>query len=332
MNNRLLLPLAALLLAAVAYFVVQKNTPTKTKERDFAIPNTDQIGQIFLADHNGATALLKRTPDNTWTYNDTCRAYQNGINSLLDAISRIAVRNNIPHNGVKQAVTNLATEGVKVMLYDRKGTLLKSYYIGGSAANGSGTIAMIDGASIPMIINIPGWEGTLQPRFLPAPKLWRDRALFGVKSDQIASVSTTYPTRPELDFDLTVPQPNQYTVTQKNKTETAPLIKPKVAYYLKGFETVNFEGFESANPKRDSIVHSKPYCSIKVTEKDGKTHQVDFYPIFARLDGSTQTMSTAVDRYYANYNNKDFFLVQQAVISRLMAPYSFFFVDTPASK
>ncbi|MCB9291126.1 MAG: hypothetical protein H6560_27725 [Lewinellaceae bacterium] len=48
-------------------------------------------------------------------------------------------------------VESLATEGMKVELYDKDGGLLKAYYVGGSTSDERGTYMIMEGAEQPYV-------------------------------------------------------------------------------------------------------------------------------------------------------------------------------------
>ena len=62
-------------------------------------------------------------------------------------------------------VKSLASEGIKVELYDRKGEKIKAYYVGGATPDERGTYMIMENAEEPYVAHIPSWEGNLRFRF-----------------------------------------------------------------------------------------------------------------------------------------------------------------------
>ncbi|MEL6989089.1 MAG: hypothetical protein AAGK97_14850, partial [Bacteroidota bacterium] len=84
--------------------------------------------------------------------------------------------------------------------------------------------------------------------------------------------------------------------------------------------------FESKNPKRDSVIHSIPFCIINVERFDNTTKQVELFK--TRQKDPNQTEVKYVDelilRYFAFVDDKDFLLVQDRVFKKLLRGYDYF--------
>ena len=90
-------------------------------------------------------------------------------------------------------VSNLATEGIKVEIYDRQDELIKTYYVGGAPPDERGTYMMLEGFEQPYVAHIPGWDGNLRFRYNLVGDEWRSRILFPGELEEIESVSIAYP-------------------------------------------------------------------------------------------------------------------------------------------
>ena len=128
---------------------------------DFPVRNTDEIGKIFIADRKGETALLERKKDQ-WIYNGKYPARPTAISLLLETISKINVLTIPSERAVPGMVKEIAADGVKVEIYDRKGKALKTYYIGGITSDQHGTIMIMEGSEQPYVMHIPSFVGQLR--------------------------------------------------------------------------------------------------------------------------------------------------------------------------
>ena len=92
MNRTVLLVLLFVVLGAGAFFALRRQNAQQGSvtswDMEFAVPNTDEIGKIFIADRTGDTARLERK-DGYWLYNGRDRARPTGINNLLNTIGGI---------------------------------------------------------------------------------------------------------------------------------------------------------------------------------------------------------------------------------------------------
>jgi len=86
----------------------------------------------------------------------------------------------------------------------------------------------------------------------------------------------------QSSFQLDHEEGDKYQLTRLagNQIEKKP-IKGKILYYLKGFEKIGAEAFETENRLRDSIVQTIPFCEIELKPKSGPVRNVKFYPVAA---------------------------------------------------
>jgi hypothetical protein len=174
-NNIILLILFAALAAATVYFVKNKNDKSTfiAPDQDFAVPS-DQVGKIFIADRNKkqVTITLK---GKQWFVNDKYHAKKDVIENCLQGISGVKVKYIPTKSAIENAIKELATDGIKVEVYNKNNEKLKTYYIGSNDTDGSGTFYIMEGAEKPYVMHIPYFYGEIQPRFPLAIDDWRDR-------------------------------------------------------------------------------------------------------------------------------------------------------------
>ncbi len=298
-------------------------------DREFAIENTDQIHKIFIADRKGQQTTLVRKAG-YWEYNDQYKVNPNVMKNLLDAISRIEVKFQPADAAVSTMVASLASNGLKVELYDQTGELLKSYYIGGSTPDERGTYMIMAGASQPYVNYLPGWSGNLRFRFNLQGDQWRDKTVFAFQHEEVKTLKVIYPKQQSKSFEIQTDK-NRFSVSpvyQSSRKEQE--IKPgSIQRYLTGFDHLIAESFENNNPRKDSIRRNVPFCSITVNRLNGETRKVDFYPIFYQpgfdIKSGEIISSNEVERFFADIDGKDLMLVQNRVFKNVFWAYDFFF-------
>jgi hypothetical protein len=320
-RTTLFLILFSLLGSATAWYVLSKpddKTSLAGADRRFKVENTDEIYKIFIADRKGEQTTLERKAG-FWQYNGKYTANPNVMNTLLDAIGRMEIAYKPPTAAVQNMIKNLATEGIKVEIYNKNNKLLKSYYIGGATADERGTYAILDGAEQPYVVSIPGWEGNLRFRFNLKGDDWRDKTVFAEKAENIQSVTVEYPKNRNKSFRL---ERNSNSYQVKPFYPITPIInhpyKPGSAErYLEGFRSLGAEAFENENPRRDSVRQLVPFSIITLQNKQGVEKTVRLFPIF--------TVSNQAERYLAELSTGDFMLVQHLVFAKVLWGYEFFF-------
>ena len=323
-----LLLIAFVVLGGISYCYFSNKEAPSTGD-DFAVQDINQIHRIVLADKQGNSTLLKRIGD-TWTCNEQYRARPEAVNLLLETLQKLRVQSPVPQAADQNIIAEISSVGIRVEVYDRRNRPLKVLYVGGISGNRTGTYMMLEGAKYPYIVHIPSWEGSVRPRFMTELEDWRDRTIFGYSPENIQQVKVDYPNQPESSFVLTKQDSRNYLIKRPDEEDAAALLanEGRALYYLKGYQRIIAEAFETDHPQRDSIFQLTPFCTMQITGKDGNTKVVDLYPLPGRqietdIDGNPIRAKT--DRYLAYIdNNQELMLVQHRVFKELLAPYSYF--------
>ena len=293
-------------------------------DRQFAIEEVDGIGKVFIADRRGNNTTLVRK-GNQWVYNDAFPANPNAVRNLLDAITRIRMKFKPANAAVPGIVRSLATEGLKVEIYDKADQLLKAYYIGGSTIDERGTYAILDGAEQPYVTEIPGWQGNLRFRYSLRGEDWRDKTVFAALPSDIKEVSIVYPKQRNKSFRLSRQGGNYEVQPYYNATPKydRPPVRGKVERFLDGFQRIGAEAFENDNPKQDSVRQTLPFCTITLAAGDQGERTVSLFPIYTQYSAASDEL---VERFFADINNgQDFMLVQNRLFKKILWGYEFFF-------
>lgn len=334
MNRTYLLVIVFFILGGATAWYLRSSDAARTTlagwDRDFKVENTGEIHKIFLADRKGETITLERNSD-LWQYNGKWRARPNAMENILDAIRRVEMKYKPPQAMVEHMVKDLATNGIKVELYDRDEKLIKAYYVGGATADERGTYMIMEGAEQPYVTHIPSWEGNLRFRYNLKGDDWRDRTIFPFEEETLQSVSIEYPKQRNKSFRA-IKKEGGYEVKPFHDItpETnLPLSQSNTAFFFESVPTLQAEAFENGNPVRDSITRLVPFAIITVKANSDRQRTVRLYPILPKkvLDPETGLWKgpEEVERYFAEISNGDFMLVQHRVFRRILWAYPFFF-------
>jgi len=333
MNNTVRLLLLFLLLGGITYWYTTQTNPKTTidsADRNFAVPNIDQVHKIFIADRNGTSAtLVKRAND--WQYNGKWTANPNAMQNLLQVIQKVQLKYIPPNAAIQNIVTDIATHNIKVEIYDKADNNLKTYYVGGVTNDELGTYMIMEDSDNPYVMHLPGFEGSLRIRYLLKELEWRDKTIFKEPMEQIQAVSIEYPKQKNQSFKLQREADSFeilpfYEGTPKNPNS---IKKGQVEKFLRGFDSLIAEAFENKNTKRDSITQQLPFCILSLETTQGQTKELRLHPIMKydekgnpllRKDGRLM-----IERYYANVNNADLMLIQDRVFGKVLWAYELFF-------
>lgn len=334
----ILLTLFLLLGGGVLWYLNNREDEKTTlagADRRFAVEDISQVHRIFIADREGNRTTLERK-DGYWLYNGQHKARPEAMEPLLQAIQRLRVKYKPPRASEKNMVEALATQGLKIELYDKQGRKIKSYYLGGSTADERGAFAIIDGAEQPYVVELPAWEGNVTVRFAHKGDDWRDKKLFAEEADNVLSVSIEYPRQRDHSFRLES-TPDGFEV--KPMFDVTPLIsrpyrEGSVETFLANFEALSAEEFVNRHPARDSVRQLVPFSIITLVNKQGDTTQARFFPILPDQyisqdikSGEFIEASSDIERYYVSLNEKDLLLAQHLLLRKAFWSYSSFFQD-----
>ncbi len=318
----------ALLGAGIYFLIFKKNdNPFGNSEAGFTIKDTAAVGKIFLSTNDGESITIERKSDG-WQLNGKYKALPSTVRMVMNTLVTQVPVTPVTKSAYENAVKTLATDGVKVEIYDRNGKKTTVFYVGGPSANGTGTNMLLEGAKTPYIVQTPGFSGDLRPRYPTTIKEWRDRTVFNIPDEEIKSVSVLYETNPI----------NSYVVSRDNNVFTVkgdpqitehlePLNTARAGRYMKYFTNVNCEGYLNGLEDIDSLIRiTKKRATIDIeTLHMGKQH-ADLYwmPINRRSKNRLMSNEDVPDDYDADRmfaiinNNKDTIQIQMPSFNKIL--------------
>jgi len=331
-KNKLFLILAVVLGLLTIIFFVNRNNGTIRKElMDFAVKDTAGITRIFLADRNGNTVRLDRQADASWRVNDSLDADKFMMRNLLTAIYRLDVRTRVAKSAYNNVIKNLSTSAVKCEIYlHGSGDPSKIYYVGHETQDALGTFMMLENSNAPFVMEIPGFNGYLTPRYSTNIKDWRNKILVHVPAEKIKSVTVNYPALPDR-------QGNTYRVSSPvNKGTISHTDTAAVDNYLSFFNLIYFENWDGdpGTHQHDSLLQTTPVCEISVLDNDGKHTDLSVYPMplsqgsLVQTDSLGQLLKYDVDHIYVHMRStNELVTVQHAAIDRIFRNMNDFDLD-----
>lgn len=351
-KNRIVLLVIVLVLGVLAAVLIvgRSDTTMDSKTGDFAVPDTASITRIFMADKSDRTILLERKPEGNWLLNGKYSAHHENMGILLNTIANIAVRQPVARAANDNILKLLAARSVKVEIYKnsyriRLGSLrlfpyeqkARTYYIGDATMDNNGSYALIEGASKPVVVHLPGLRGYVSSRFTTLENDWRMHTVFAHKLPEIASVEVDFPLQPSESYRIVNNNNTSLSLFQLesgnpvNNYDTLKLMN-----YINAYRNIRFETLlnDMEPEKRDSITSQVPVYIITLNTTDGREVKVKTFarklpvPELDVFDDSTIIFDR--DRMYALINDdKDFVLIQYFVFDKILRPLSWF--TTPSS-
>jgi hypothetical protein len=332
-RSTILLTVLFLLLGAGAWYAL-RNKPGSGRNSEkwdmkFAVEDPERIQRIFIADRQGHTVDLVREKDR-WMYNGKFPARPTAVQTLLQTMKQMRVWYVPTNSATPNILKSLATQGIKVELYEADGKPFKTFYVGGVTNDERGTYVMMEGSEQPYVAHIPSFAGGLRVRFLLAEDDWRDRAVFREKPDEISAVTVEYPQQKSESFRLERQGSSDFTVRPFYTTTTPlqqPLRKGVAEAYLMQFENLTAEAFETENVFRDSIRALVPFAIVTIKKEGGEEKKATFWPAEVQRSGASGRED--IFRFFTDVDSLDFLLTQVRVFGPVFRGYSYFFEEKP---
>ncbi len=316
-------------LGMVAFFLVTRNSSSSIKRelRDFAVEDTASIDRVFMVTKDNRQVILNRVGDH-WTVNEKYKARQDAIDILLKTLNRIRIKSPVSNSMLDNSIKMLATRNTKVEVY-HKNKLIKTIYVGGPTQYQMGNFMMLEGSSVPFVVNIPGFTGYLSTRFFIEETGWRSTEIFDYNFNDIKSVSIEDPQDPKGSFRVESPQVGRYEVTSPtgaqlpNKMDTVA-----VRYYISKFEKLNFEFFADSTSLtvRDSLKTAAPLKILTLEDRTGKSTKLITWrrPANGKLDPDGNPLVWDNERMWALLDGESWVVVQYYVFNSIFVNFDYF--------
>lgn len=310
-----------LLLIAIGVLIWQQQKNTlEAGSTDFSTVNMNEIEQIYFADRYGNEVSLNNIGKD-WLVNNKYFARTEALETLFSTLEKMKIKHPVSESMHNSVIKTLASEGVKVELYTNQETLLKTFYIGSETADFLGTYMMMENANKAYVMHIPGFNGFLTPRFnidgrKIKSELWRDRQIF--QNTSIDSIQIQYHETPNRNFSLT----SQCNILYGNKQQKT-IDSTSCANYFQLFKKLNCEGFSNDLAKKDSLLGSPPFHTLRVYYSNGNIKKLETYhkkpkrKEYQNEDGTP--LKYDINRLYA-FDGEDLLLIQNYTFNPILKP------------
>ncbi|MBL0309055.1 MAG: hypothetical protein IPP77_05065 [Bacteroidetes bacterium] len=163
--------------------------------------------------------------------------------------------------------------------------------------------------------------------------------LFNYAEKDIQSLSIEYPEAEQNSFSINRISTDSFVLaplSEKYRINDA-YRQAYIRQYLSFYSSVSIEAFDNEYSKKDSLIHSTPYCLITVTGTDKSVNQTKLFPMpiskrsKVQFDEKGNELTSDLEHYHALINNdKDLTIIQYYVFGKLLRQYKdFYFKPTP---
>jgi len=326
MKNRNIISIALIVCLGISAYLLNRkeNSITRTDRRDFAVADTSEVVKVILTSKAPKTAILERVNEGLWIVNENYKARKSGIFYLLKTLQRMEIAHPVPLSMRDNVLGNLAVKGIKVQVFLKNGEE-KTLYVGGENQELTATFMMLQGATEPYAVHIPGFRGYLSGRFFTHEYLWRDKTIMNYDNLNITSIKMQYHDVNEKSESFQIEKTNEnYRLSAFNSETIIEANSKKMDSYIASFRKLYAESFVSGTLNTDSLLQTKPIFDLTVsTVNEPKTHIKVFHKKAAEgtyVDGDI-TMRDP-ERMYALVNDEDWMVIQLNTFKKVMKKLS----------
>lgn len=261
------------LLAVAAGAVIWLKAPWTTLPADetaFAVADTAAVYRIAIADMQGKKVVIQRT-GSRWMVNDRHYVRKDYMDVLLSTLHRVRIQYPVAEAAQATVIRSMTNHNKRVEIFDRRGRLLKAYFVGGPTLDNRGTFMLLEGSRRPYVTVIPNFIGTLQSRYATDEEKIRDTNIFSYRPGDLRRITINYTTSPDSSFTLHVLAADSFVLENglRHAAASDRMNKQKIYDYLNLFRQLNVEAYANDLPKKDSILSTVPYCILSVEDARG---------------------------------------------------------------
>ncbi|MFN5184112.1 MAG: DUF4340 domain-containing protein [Bacteroidota bacterium] len=339
MKKKIGISVLIIILAFLAWYawILFNKSQTGTLSEDsrlFKYEDTSNVTRIFIADKSGRKAELSRDEKNQWLINGKYPARPDAIASILKCLLRLEVKSTVGEKRRPFILKDLAAHGIKAEFYSGD-KAVRMFYVGGETQDHTGTYMLLvnhktgENFEQPYVMELPGFEGYLTPRFMVNEKDWRDTKCLDFIPPQITEVKFEITGSPDSSFLIRLIDTKNF---QLLSTDAKPLnVKADVnsiKQYLAYLQNLHYEKLLDNDKVVDSIRNTIPFATLSINDKKGKQHQ---YLFFHKKISKGQKDKYGIDspfdpdRLYMEFDDRSqFALIQFYVFGKLLQTRSYF--------
>jgi hypothetical protein len=248
---------------------------------DFMIEDTASVDKIILSNSYGYSITLVRG-DKEWTTVEGQCIQQEPVNNILHTFNKAAVKSFLPQAAIENIKKQITIDYKKVEVF-QKGKWIKTWYIGSSTPDHYGAYVLLETAkdgksNSPVVLEMKGLRGTIEPRFVADSRMWMCTRIFAHSIDEIAGVKLKNFEKPAESFEFKRNEANTFDLFVHDKKQ-AKYDTLRLVRYLERFKKLHFESpnYTLTQEQADSMRQTVPYIRFSLTEKTGKNIDISAY-------------------------------------------------------
>lgn len=276
MKKLIIVLLGCGVVAVLAWFAMSSKENAKSSDRsliDFAIADTSTVDKIVMTNrYKNQTYTLVRN-GNAWTDIDGRCIQQAPVQTILHTMNKIKFKGYLAESAIEPITNKMTSNFISVEIF-QNGEWTKTWYLGPATPDHYGQYMLLDSkadgkSDNPVIMEMVGHNGFLDPRFPTDQRQWSCSELVGVKRSDIKHIALKSNTQEGLDYEIT--QNNGELTVTDGVNPIENIDTTNLIFFLNAFESVHFnqENFSLTKNQEDSIRKSTPLFELKInTDKE----------------------------------------------------------------
>ncbi len=334
MKKILLLLIFAVVVGWALYMAFGKDTyrTSMSAATEFEIEDTSRVGKIVIADRAGRVITVERGEEGPWLLNGKYPPRQDAVDVILGTFVNIYVQRPVDKAAQEQVNRVMAADSKKVDIYDRKGKLIKTWYVGHATMDNKGTYMLLETprggrAKEPYIMDMKGFIGILNTRFFTDFNEWRSVVIARYPDLNIKEIEVEYPSAPDSSFRITYAGGNDISLYPFGSDQSVSQFDTTVVKdYLLNYKSMAFENFKTGltPAQEDSVRATHPYQIIRITDPH-RAYTIRLWPKSeAHLWEDDGGFHLDPERVFAAVDTGEMALAQRYVWDKFRAPIQVF--------
>lgn len=334
MNKRTSIILVLLLISVVSLVYFQSQEEGGDSEpmydRFFAVEDKSDIHKVILTKRSGSPLVLERAGED-WLVQGDREVRPNLMDNLLLGLTKVSILSQPPRSQYEKIEKDFVTFGIKVQVFDEDDENIKTYYIGSDANDGKGTYYYMEGGERFYLMGLPGFEGSMRPRFDIGESGWWKRQILDYEPSSIKEVKVNYPRQAKESFHIIYEADDQYRVEPLGDRPkiTRTFSNDRVKAYLKEFRRKGLLSYVNDWALIDTVLQIPSFAELEIITHEADTQQIIFIPeTDQNIQGpNSQTpYQTFEFRYYVFLpETGDFAMAQHYLWRPVFRAYDYFF-------
>jgi hypothetical protein len=343
MKKNILLSLVLVLVAATAYWLLNKDKNSSLADRPetaFAIDDTLAITKMVITDMQGKMATLERQGVGTrWKLNGRYDARKDATDLILYTLKNMRIRGDVSIGARENVLRMLASGGKRVEIFQGDDEPVKTIYIGHTTQDHTGTYMLLETpeggrSEIPYVMHMEGFTGFLSSRFFADELEWRYTGIFDYPALDYKRFRFLVPAVPSQSFEVVYAGGNTIEMYAGfNGAEFTQRLTEfdtvKVKDLLVRLKKVHVESYNTMlKPSAmDSIRQTIPLVLLSVIDKNDQNTTLSLYnkrAVKEAYDSKGQLMPYDQEHLWARTMNDEFALAQHFVFDPLIYPLDFY--------